>query len=67
MKTYVCDSCNNIIADPYEAQMKEFYYGSEYEFGAWFPVARKERKKLHLCKNCFCNLQYIAKQKEGAE
>ena len=65
MKTYVCDSCNNIIADPYKANMKEFSYTAEYDFGTVFPVKCKGRKKVHLCGECFSNLRYIAKQKEG--
>lgn len=67
MKTYVCDSCNSIIADPYEARMKEFLYTVGYDFGMVFPVKTRCRKKLHLCGKCFDNLKHIAKQKEGAE
>ena len=48
MKTYVCDSCNAIIEDPYMARMKEFFYTSEYDFGMAFPVAMKDRKKASL-------------------
>ena len=64
MKTYVCDCCDTVIKDPYEAQMKEFYYGAEYDFGAVFPVPTRRRNKLHLCGECFGNLKMFAKRKE---
>ena len=64
MKRYVCDCCNKIIEDPYEAQMKEFMYTAEYDFGTVFPIETRYRKKLHLCGSCFANLKSIAEQKE---
>lgn len=65
MKTYVCDSCKTIINNPYEIKMKEFYYGTEFDFGFAFPIERKIRGKIHLCDKCFSNLKYIAEQKRG--
>lgn len=67
MKRYVCDSCNEVITDPYEAQMKEFMYTAEYDFGMIFPIETKNRRKLHLCGKCFENLKHIAERKEGDE
>ena len=67
MKAYVCDCCNAVISDPYEAQMKEFYYGAEYNFGTAFPIQIKNRRKIHFCGTCFDNLKNVAKKKDGAD
>ena len=37
MKTYVCDSCQKTISDPYEANMKEFCYTPECNGGVFLP------------------------------
>lgn len=67
MKTYVCDCCNTIISDPYEVKMKEFYLRTKFDFGGAYPVETTDRRKIHLCGNCFNNLKNIANKKGGAE
>lgn len=63
MRTYVCDSCEKIISDPFEVEMKEFYYVPESGFGfIILPNPIKRKIKIHLCGECFKNLNKIAKE-----
>ena len=64
MKTYVCDSCQKTISDPYEANMKEFCYTPEYNGGVFYPVPCKHGIRIHLCEECFRGLNKIAKAVE---
>lgn len=65
-KAYVCDACGATMTDPYEAQMREFYVGVMYELNFAFPHNVKTRKcKVHLCSECYHNLDKLAK--EGAD
>ena len=35
-KAYVCDACGVTMTDPYEAKMREFYVGTDFDyFGAF--------------------------------
>ncbi len=61
-KVYKCDSCNKMIAEPYEKKMKEFYLGTEYEEYGMFPVPSKRKVKIHLCDDCFKGLKEIGKR-----
>lgn len=67
-KVYKCDSCNKMIADPYEKKMKEFYLGTEYDDPV-FPIPCTRKIKIHLCDDCFRGLEEIGKRvkEEGAE
>ena len=69
MRVYQCDSCNKVISDPYEVEMKEFYLGvddTDYFslIGIAIPVERKRKIKIHLCDDCFKGLHVIAEKKE---
>ena len=65
-KAYVCDACGRTIANPYDAQMREFYVGVTFDYGGAFPCNVKTRKcKVHLCGECYHNLDKLAK--EGAD
>lgn len=66
MKTYLCDSCGRVMSNPYREHMREFYLGCDFDFGVAFPINSKRRKKIHLCKNCYKGLYYIA-EKVGSE
>lgn len=66
MKTYICDSCGEIIDDPYKVKMKEFYVGMDIDYGIATPLKRKRISKVHLCDDCFSSLYEIAaRKKEG--
>ncbi len=68
MRTYMCDSCKKIVTDPFEAELKEFCYVPEYDFVGIIPVPTKRKIKIHLCGECFKNLNKIAKEvTEGQE
>lgn len=69
MRVYRCDSCNKVISDPYEVEMKEFYLGVDdtdyFSFiGIAIPVERKRKIKIDLCDDCFRGLHVIAEKKE---
>lgn len=61
-KCYVCDACGITIEDPYEAKMKEFYIGCDFEIYGVFPAPRRVKKKVHLCDECYHSLHEIAKK-----
>ena len=65
MKTYVCDSCGDVIHDPYQAKMKEFYYTPDYSHGYFVPSEMRSKRKIHLCGRCFKALKYLFE--EGSE
>lgn len=69
MRVYRCDSCNKVISDPYEVEMKEFYLGVDTDYfsliGIATPVERKRKIKIDLCDDCFKGLHVIA-EKKGA-
>ena len=60
MKTYVCDSCERIIDNPYILRMKEFYFAWDAEYGK---VPVKSKHKIHLCNTCFRALHDIANRR----
>ena len=45
--------------------MREFYIGSYYDFGMTYPENSKKKVKVHLCKNCYKGLCYIAEKVRG--
>lgn len=68
MRVYRCDSCNKVISDPYEVEMKEFYLGvddTDYFslIGIEIPVERKRKIEIHLCDDCFKGLHAIAEKR----
>ena len=68
-KVYKCDCCEGIIKDPYEANMKEFYVGAEYDMVCGIlPIKSKNITKIHLCEECYKGLKEIgARVKAGEE
>lgn len=70
MKAYICDGCGSVIADPHEAEMKEFSVLAEERCGALMPFTSVKRVKIHLCGECFHGLRLIAEdviRQESAE
>ena len=62
-KAYACDACGTTMTDPYEAKMREFYVGAEFECGMAFPCNVKTFKsKVHLCGKCYHALKTIARK-----
>lgn len=59
MITYVCDSCGQVISEPFKVGMKEFCYCRTDPF-VLSPFKRKI--KVHLCKDCFYGLNKIARE-----
>lgn len=57
MITYICDSCGQVILEPFKVGMKEFCYCRSDRF-VLSPCKRKT--KVHLCENCFKGLNKIA-------
>ena len=68
MRVYQCDSCNKVISDPYEVEMKEFYLGADIDCfsltGIAIPIPRKRTIKIQLCDDCYKGLHLIAEKKE---
>lgn len=65
---YVCDACGVTMTDPYEAVMREFYVGTVYDFGHFFPRNSKTPKHtVHLCADCYHGLRTVAERKERAD
>ena len=52
-KVIICDICHKVIDDPYVAQMREFFIGTEFDHGYALPCRCKNRKKIHLCNGCY--------------
>lgn len=42
MKVYQCDCCKKTITDPYEVKMKDFYVGTDFDNGMYFPINCKQ-------------------------
>lgn len=61
MKVYQCDSCGTVTEDPYSEKMREFYVGFEIDFDYMigFPVYKKSKERVQLCKVCYENLRSI--------
>lgn len=61
MRIYQCDSCKEIISDPYTAKMKEFYLRADVNClsGIPIPIKSKRRVKIHLCDECYKGLNLI--------
>lgn len=67
-KAYVCDACGITMTNPYEAKMREFYVGVEFDCGHAFPCNVKTCKsKVHLCDDCYHALHEIAAEKRRAD
>ena len=65
-KAYVCDACGATMANPYEANMREFYVGITYGYGmAHTRNVRTPKRKVHLCDDCYHALHEIAKGGDG--
>lgn len=60
MKVYRCDACEKVIGDPYKVKMKEFYIGTTFDNGIFYPLEIKKKTKVQLCDTCYRNLQFIA-------
>ena len=65
MKAYKCNSCGKTIENPYQENMKEFYYGAEADIFGVFPIPCKVKKKIHLCEDCFAGLKSIKGRSEN--
>lgn len=62
-KVYKCDCCEEIIKDPHEARMKEFYVGADYDIVCGIlPLNSKNTTKIHLCDNCYKGLKAIGER-----
>ena len=61
-KEYVCNSCNEIIRNPHDVKMKEFYIGCSFDFGRALPFNDTRKVKIHLCDKCFLGLSKIAEK-----
>lgn len=61
MRIYQCDSCKEVIEDPYTVKMKEFYLGVDIDclIGIKTPIERKRKIKIQLCDNCYKGLHLI--------
>lgn len=59
MKTYICDACGAVIADPHHERMKEFCVGIAHPSGTY--VLTKRKTKIHLCDRCFHGLNTLSK------
>ena len=59
-KIYKCDACGVAIDDPYNANMKEFYVGTQFEVEGVFPRFTTRKQTVHLCEECFRGLRLIA-------
>ena len=64
MKSYVCDSCNKVINDPHEMNMREFWYSGTHEGWTLIKKEEKTKKKIHLCDACFYNLRHMDELKK---
>lgn len=60
MKVYQCDACKKVIRDPYKVKMKEFYIGTIFDDGTYFPIDTNRKTKVHLCDACYGGLSLIA-------
>lgn len=55
MRIYQCDSCKEVIEDPYTVKMKEFYVGimdTDCSSGIVIPIERKRKIKIQICDDC---------------
>lgn len=61
MRIYQCDSCKEIISDPYIVKMKEFYLGVDFGClnGIAIPIESRRKVKIHLCDECYKGLNLI--------
>lgn len=66
-KVYQCDACGDVMKSPYEAKMKEFYIGCSFEFGHVLPSFNKKIVRIHLCDNCYRNLNRLAEVKKDVK
>lgn len=67
-KAYVCDACGVTMKDPFEANMREFYVGVDFDFACAFPVNVRAKKTVHLCVDCFHGLREVAfKGRQGSD
>lgn len=62
MKTYICDSCERVISDPFEMKMKEFYVRCSFEVNGVLYCNSKRKVKIHLCGDCYKGLHLIAEK-----
>ena len=67
MKTYICDSCQRVIHEPYEMKMKEFCLAKAWTLGVLIPEPAKRRITVHLCDDCFRGLSSITQKKAEVE
>lgn len=62
-EAYVCDVCGAIMANPYEAHMREFYVGTSYSHFHFFDVNMISPKRpIHLCGHCYRSFREIAEK-----
>lgn len=61
MRIYQCDSCKEVIENPYTVKMKEFYLGVDIDClsGIAIPIESKKKVKIHLCDECYKGLNLI--------
>lgn len=64
MKVYKCDSCGVEITNPHKIGMKEFCFSvSNCDIWQVF-MPTKNRKKVHLCEECYRGLYILAKRQD---
>ncbi len=56
MKTYVCDCCGQVIKDPYEQNLKEFYMGYRKTGTIAYRCGMERDIIIDLCGDCYKNM-----------
>ena len=59
-RVYKCDSCEEMIENPYKEKMREFFVGCSFEIFGVVPKNEKRKVKIHLCEDCYKGLHLIA-------
>ena len=62
---YKCDACGKVIADRYQAKMKEFYISYFADDGMLIPWNHTRKVKVDLCDDCYHGLNEIARRKSN--
>ena len=59
---YVCDSCGEMMKNPHDVKMKEFYIGCSFDLDGVYPFFDSRKVKIHLCDDCYHGLKEIVKK-----
>lgn len=63
-QVYQCDACGEVMKNPYDAKMKEFYVGCTFDLDRVWPTNWTRVKRIHLCEDCYHGLKKLAADKE---